>query len=445
MVCTQRQPCFGNNHKRVLGDSWPSLFQSTCIFPLKSVLVFVQSMFFCTWRAIQDLRRLSRLFIQVAAMQRVCVALFGGAAALDHAPAAPIGVGAAQPQVLSLYENGTAAVDDAFQQVFNHFAKTFDYDTYDALMEQFGKGADAYKQTEAYTSYRTMVPHCDKGGAPASIQHANVHGVSAFPGGIVGRVFGFEFGKSLYDLSQGAEGPAAAGLLTPLALSSQALTTGMGLVQSALASALHVVPPLVPPPAWNNQPLTCAPMISGHNCFGAVLYPITMADFMVADVTDSMLDGYIASFPSMYARKVGKTDDAMYEACFSSYMSMLCSSMFPRCTTPQSRDEMMPVGGRVPMCLHMCLLPLVMCPGLWMEDLMGSCSLVSVPPLCTQASFGNTWRLPPQYADFNEANPYPRDCPRVDGDMDADSDPSLYDEAEPAASPIETAAAAIKG
>ena len=146
----------------------------------------------------------------------------------------------------------------------------------------------------------------------------------------------------------------------------------------------------------------------------------------------------------MYARKVGKTDDAMYEACFSSYMSMLCSSMFPRCTTPQSRDEMMPVGGRVPMCLHMCLLPLVMCPGLWMEDLIGSCSLVSVPPLCTQASFNNVWRLPPQHADFNEANPYPRDCPRVDGDMDADSDPNLYDDAGPESSPIESAAAAIK-
>ena len=41
--------------------------------------------------------------------------------------------------------------------------------------------------------------------------------------------------------------------------------------------------------------------------------------------------------------------------CFSSYMSMQCSSIFPRCTTPQSRDEPMPVGGRVPMCLHLCV------------------------------------------------------------------------------------------
>merc|ERR1719428_2518215 len=132
-----------------------------------------------------------------------------------------------------------------------------------------------------------------------------------------------------------------------------------------------------------------------------------------------MLDGYVASFPSMYARKVGKTDSQMYEACFS--------SMFPRCTTPQSRDEPIPVGGRVPMCLHMCILPLVMCPGFWMEDLMGSCSMVSVPPMCTQASFGNLWKLPPQYVTFDEAHPYPPKCPAEIVGLDAADDLELYD------------------
>ena len=39
-----------------------------------------------------------------------------------------------------------------------------------------------------------------------------------------------------------------------------------------------------------------------------------MADFVIADVTDSMLDGVIAGFPSTYASRVGKTDDAMYKA-----------------------------------------------------------------------------------------------------------------------------------
>lgn len=41
---------------------------------------------------------------------------------------------------------------------------------------------------------------------------------------------------------------------------------------------------------------------------------ITMADFIIADVTDSMLDGVIAGFPNTYATKVGKTSDAMYKA-----------------------------------------------------------------------------------------------------------------------------------
>merc|ERR1711976_1063247 len=80
----------------------------------------------------------------------------------------------------------------------------------------------------------------------------------------------------------------------------------MGMVQSMVAAALDIVPPLIPPPIWNNMPLPCAPMITGHNCFGAVLYPITMADFTIADVTDAMLDGYIAGFPNTYAEKVGK-------------------------------------------------------------------------------------------------------------------------------------------
>ena len=60
-----------------------------------------------------------------------------------------------------------------------------------------------------------------------------------------------------------------------------------------------------------------------------------MADFVIADVTDSMLDGaaciglithlcpnplfafcmlgYIAGFPNTYAEKVGKTSDALYK------------------------------------------------------------------------------------------------------------------------------------
>merc|ERR1712187_135490 len=208
---------------------------------------------------------------------------------------------------------------------------------------------------------------------------------------------------------------------------------------------MGIVPPLIPPPVWTNQPLPCAPMITGHNCFGAVLYPITMADFVIADVTDSMLDGVIAGFPNTYASKVGKTTDAMYKTCFAAYMSMHCSSIFPRCTTPNTRDEPIPVGGRVPLCLHLCILPLVLCPGFWIGDISGTCSFVSVPPMCTQAFFWNVWRIPPQFQKYDEANPFPQDCPEasVDG-LDAGDDIELYDQKPLAESPIELAARSIR-
>merc|ERR1719272_248918 len=258
--------------------------------------------------------------------------------------------------------------------------------------------------------------------------------VAAFPGGSVKRLFGFDFGKMIFDVTKKADGSAGASVGPPIALGMQALGLGMGMVQSIVAAVLDVVPPLIPPPVWNNQPLPCAPMVTGHNCFGAVLYPITMADFVLADVTDSVLDGIIAGFPAAYAEKVGKTSDEMYKACFSAFMSMHCSSIFPRCTVPQSGDEPVAAGGRAPMCLHLCILPLVTCPGFWIGDVAGPCSMVSVPPMCAQAFYWNVHRLPPQYASFDEANPFPSDCPGPDlgpGGMDSAEDPALYDDVLP--------------
>lgn len=49
----------------------------------------------------------------------------------------------------------------------------------------------------------------------------------------------------------------------------------------------------------------------------------------------------------------------------------------------------MPVGGRVPLCLHLCVIPLVTCPGFWINDIIGTCAMVSVPPMCTQAFYWN--------------------------------------------------------
>ena len=49
------------------------------------------------------------------------------------------------------------------------------------------------------------------------------------------------------------------------------------------------------------------------------------------------------------------------------------------------------------------------------------------------------YRLPPQYISFDEANPYPRECPRTDWNvsgLDASEDSALYDQNKLPTSPI---------
>ena len=101
---------------------------------------------------------------------------------------------------------------------------------------------------------------------------------------------GFDFGKAIFDVTKKAEGAAGAAVGPPLASSMQGdrigsmcslliyhfmfvvivsylalrgLGVGMGMVQSIVASMIDTIPPLIPPLAWNNMPLTCAPMITG--------------------------------------------------------------------------------------------------------------------------------------------------------------------------------------
>ena len=159
-------------------------------------------------------------------------------------PAADFGA-----KVAFLYGNGSAETNDAFQSAYGHFANTFDYDLYGRLVAGFEEGFERYNGSRAMGADvgGTLVPHCDRGHVATEV--ARVTGVAAFPGGVVGSVFSFDLGKRLLDLSEHARGPASAGLVAPMALASQALSTGMGLVQATVAAMIHVVPPLVPPPA----------------------------------------------------------------------------------------------------------------------------------------------------------------------------------------------------
>ena len=113
-----------------------------------------------------------------------------------------------------------------------------------------------------------------------------------FPGGVLNRMFGFDLGKyALEKLSEGAN--EASGTMPTQMLMMLAIQSTVGMIQTIISDALIVVPPLVPPPVWINQPLPCMPMVTGHNCFGAILYPITFADFSIASVTDKSVDGTI--------------------------------------------------------------------------------------------------------------------------------------------------------
>ena len=323
----------------------------------------------------------------------------------------------------------TADEAKVFDKIYEGLLKDFDVKSYSAFLNDFKVGLKNYEQSDAFKTI-PAAGHCDKGATPSAqlLAPMKVQAASAFPGGILKRVFGFDMSKLVYELSQKAAGPASSqgGLVAMLAM--QALTQGAGMVQNLVANAVHIIPPMISPPVWNNKPLTCMPMVTGHNCFGAILHPITMADFVIADVTDRAVSSYIDSFPKLYASKVGKTSDAQYKACFQSYMSMHCASVFPRCNEPQAREEPSPVG-RLPMCFTHCLQTLVMCPGFWVDDIMGVCQDVSVPPMCSVAAYWNLWRAPPQYTTFEEANAPAAECPAPltsAGGLDAGMDANLF-------------------
>lgn len=69
--------------------------------------------------------------------------------------------------------------------------------------------------------------------------------------------------------------------------------------------------------------------------------------------------------------------------------------------------------------------------------------MVSVPPLCTQAFFSNLWRLPPQYVSFDEANPFPQECPPPNPMLDITDDVTLYEDLEVTPSTIQILAGSI--
>ncbi|KAL8437353.1 hypothetical protein ACSSS7_000948 [Eimeria intestinalis] len=73
----------------------------------------------------------------------------------------------------------------------------------------------------------------------------------------------------------------------------------------------------------------------GRNCFGSVLYPITIPDFLSADVTDSVMEGVIGSATAYLGMYWSATNALNPQPWSPNLKADVCSaSIFPRCWQP---------------------------------------------------------------------------------------------------------------
>jgi hypothetical protein len=301
----------------------------------------------------------------------------------------------AEDQLLTVFgaTKPSSEIETAFLKVFDDLARHFPAEEYSSFVQELTKDLETFTNSKAYRAVGAN-GQCATGMNPVSVS-----GMSAFPGGIVRRSLGFDLAQLVYEIASKASGPAASAAVMTAPLATVALQQAAGTIQAMVHTALSVVPPTIP---GKNTPLTCMPMVSGHNCAGAVLYPITAADFAIADATDASLDGVIAAFPGLYAKRVGKTSDAAYRKCFNAFMGMKCGSLFPRCAVPEASQA--PAVGKLGLCFTSCIATLVACPGMFYEDVKEECgNAVSAPPACTMALFTSSFRAAPQYVTAEEA------------------------------------------
>jgi len=299
------------------------------------------------------------------------------------------------------------------RNVYESFEKNFPHRRFTEFVDEWHDNLKIYANTSASTGYKTVEGQVRCSSSPVepdALAAVNTRRVTPLPGSASVPVMGMSLvGKALHQLER-AEGPAAAQATGVAMLAKTALEQVKGVIQTVVAVVATDVPPTVPPPVWNNLPFPCMPMVTGHNCFGAVLYPITIGDFIMADVTDSALDGVVSSFPSYYRSHIGTTDDGTYNRCFKAYMSMQCANAFPTCTTVQASELEIPFLGRGPMCFLHCIATLIACPGMWVDDLEDICMHVSAPPVCSFAAFAKD--APAQLSTGAAAEPTPMNCPR---------------------------------
>ena len=221
--------------------------------------------------------------------------------------------------------------------------------------------------------------------------------------------------------------------------------------QTVSAIVTQILPMNIPPPIWNNLPLPCVPMVTGSNCFGAIIYPITLSDSIMANIVDDSLDAVIEGFPGLFEERTRGRPYSFrqYQECFKAYMSMHCAAVFPACTALQGTQDYSPGAGRMPICFHVCLMVLIQCPGFHFDDIRGPCLFLSPipPPFCAFALYTREDGTPPPLDDDDDVivlgttsseddedesttrtltlNSTNNVCPPLDMDQDLEIDPTI--------------------
>jgi hypothetical protein len=314
-----------------------------------------------------------------------------------------------------------------FLDYLHDLNKTFDYAHAKSAVEPVSLVQTA--QTGKEYEEASGNPHCDTGPRGPKVVRKVEQKRSSNPFNNMPTIT-FDMAKLTQDVLMKATSPmgAAQGAAGMVAMTGMMMVKSM--VQSAAATAVSIGPPMIPPPVWNNMPLPCVPMVTGANCFGAVLYPITFADSLLADVTDSVMTGMKKQFRVTFLQRAGHQPDRVYQRCFKAYMSLMCSELFPMCTNPQGRDEMIPFIGRVPTCFTSCLAVIAACPGFSFDDIAGPCSEISLPPLCTQAIYLRDDLSRDEMTEDDVTAKLNSKCADYNPQLDAGEDPLLY-ETEP--------------
>ncbi|CAE7445706.1 unnamed protein product, partial [Symbiodinium microadriaticum] len=125
-------------------------------------------------------------------------------------------------------------------------------------------------------------------------------------------------------------------------------------------------------------------------------------------------------FPNTYASKVGKTSDGMYKDPKGNpvveFLDTFQQSRVFACWWPRICAA----------ALYCCILLVTHSA---VVGMLGKGEIRQTRAGCPLAQ--NVWRAPPQYQSFDDANPFPRECPPADysdNSLDGPEDPRLYDD-----------------